>query len=196
MRPAKPEQAITSAAYLLFYRRRSEAPLGGETSKLIAEHAARNPTPEDSDSSSISLKIDSPRLDDTARSASSSSPTEESALAKKSSFLEPDLGDIYAPLKSYSSTSWNGGWSNRAASTSSTPSVGFGFGSNSNRASGGSTSPVQDSENITPDDAGDADIESANDDVEEVEEVLPMDLTESVEQVESITLDEEQGRPA
>jgi ubiquitin carboxyl-terminal hydrolase 4/11/15 len=211
VRSTKPEQAITAAAYLLFYRRRSETPLGGDTSKLIAEHAARIPTVEDSDSSSSGPKIDSPKLDspqldspkldDATRSASSSSPTEEFTLSKKgpfSGFLEQeDFGDIYAPLKSFRSASlWQGGWSNRTASISSTPLIGFGFGANSNRASGGSSSPVLDSENITPDDAGDADIESANDDAEEIEEVLPMDLAESADEVEIIELDEEHRRPA
>ena len=53
-----------------------------------------------------------------------------------------------------------------------------------------------DSENITPDDAGDADIESANDNVEEIEEVLPMDFADSADEVEFIELDEEHRRPA
>ena len=102
---------------------------------------------------------------------------------------------MYAPLKTYTSaTSWNGGWSNRAGSASSTPSVGFGFGSNSNNASGSSSSPGLDSESITPDDAGDADVESVNDDTDKFEEVLPMDSSESNEEPEVINLeDEDQG---
>lgn len=53
-----------------------------------------------------------------------------------------------------------------------------------------------DSENITPDDAGDADIESVNDDAEEIEKVLPMDLAESTDEVEIIELDDKHRRPA
>ena len=187
VRPAKPEQAITAAAYLLFYRRRSEMPLGGDTSKLIEEYA-NMPTPEDSDSSSTS-----PKMDDPVQSGSSSPRTEEVLPLKKTpflpGFLERDsIAEMYAPLKSYQS-SWHGGWSNRAGSSASTPSIGFGFGSNSNHASGGSSSPGLDSENITPDDAGDADVESV-DDTEKFEEVLPMDMSESVEEPEVINLED------
>jgi hypothetical protein len=189
VRHAKPEQAITAAAYLLFYRRRSEMPLGGDTSKLIEEYA-NMPTPDDSDSSSTS-----PKMDDPAQSGSSSPRTEEVLPSKKPpylpGFLERDsIAEMYAPLKSYqSASSWHGGWSNRAGSSASTPSVGFEFGSNSNHASGGSSSPGLDSENITPDDAGDADVESV-DDTDKFEEVLPMDMSESVEEPEVINLED------
>lgn len=197
VRPANPEQSITSAAYLLFYKRRSETPLGGDTSKLIAEHAASIPTPEESDDSSST----GPKIDEAAQSGSSSPPTEEVLPPKnafRTGFLEHDsIADMYAPLKSFpSASSWQGGWSNRAASTSSTPSIGFGFGSNSNQASGGSSSPGLDSENITPDDAGDADVESVNDDTEKFEEVLPMDESEGMEEPEVINFEDEDQRAA
>jgi len=173
-------------------------PLGGDTSKLIAEYAANCSAPEESDSSSTS-----PKLEDPFRSGSPSPPIEE-VPPKKASFNPGFLGQdniaaIYAPLKSMqsaSASSWQGGWSNRTGSAASTPPIGFPFGSNSNLASGASSSHGLGSENVTPDDAGDADVESVNDDVENFEEVLPMDLSLGQDEPEVIDLEDDEALKA
>ncbi|ANB12767.1 Ubp12p [Sugiyamaella lignohabitans] len=49
VRPTEPEASITGAAYLLFYRRRSSEPLGGDAMKSLVEEArkiVRDPPPE------------------------------------------------------------------------------------------------------------------------------------------------------
>ncbi|WEW57010.1 ubiquitin C-terminal hydrolase [Emydomyces testavorans] len=75
-----PNSVITSAAYLLFYRRRSDHPLGGPYLASITEAAYQKPiadsdSPEDSDGNPGEGK----RLDDSSRNGSSSALAEAAA---------------------------------------------------------------------------------------------------------------------
>jgi hypothetical protein len=171
VRPAKAQDSVTTAAYLLFYRRRSETPLGGNTSRLISEYVA---PANESDSTTTSPKADSP-----TRSSSSTPPPPLTVIGKPYSPGFLDLQTIdYSPLKLREPSSgglagWHGGWSNRnsAAVTSST-NLGFQFGANSIRPGAESSSPGLESSNNTPD-AADADVESGNEDNDI--EIVPLD---------------------
>ena len=66
-----PEQAITSAAYLLFYRRRSDRPLGGRFFEDVIEEAYHQKESQPS-SRATSPAGDGQRLDDSFRVGSSS----------------------------------------------------------------------------------------------------------------------------
>ncbi|KAL4875074.1 hypothetical protein BJY04DRAFT_211562 [Aspergillus karnatakaensis] len=73
-RPIDPQNAVTSSAYLLFYRRRSERPLGGKILEEITESSTR---PGSSDSDSGESRGPSPsgegrRLGGSSRNGSSS----------------------------------------------------------------------------------------------------------------------------
>ncbi|KAK2745653.1 CSN-associated deubiquitinating enzyme Ubp12 [Myotisia sp. PD_48] len=69
---SKPSSVVTKAAYLLFYRRRTDAPLGGEYLASLTA-AAHNQAPVDSDSSrSSSPSGEGKRLDGSSRRGSSS----------------------------------------------------------------------------------------------------------------------------
>ena len=174
VRPAKAQDSVTMAAYLLFYRRRSETPLGGNTSKLISEYVATVPSANESDSSTTSPKGDAP-----TRSSSSTPPPLLSVINKPYSpgFLDSPIID-YSPLKLREPSSgglagWHGGWSNRnSAAVNSSTKLGFQFGANSVRPDAESSSPGLESRNNTPD-AADADVESGNEDNEI--EIVPLD---------------------
>jgi hypothetical protein len=185
VRPARPEDAVTSAAYLLFYRRRSERPLGGNTSKLIAEYAAKN-TSDDSDSTTTSPKNDH-------SGSPSPAPLFNSAIRSTLSagFINPtNLETLYAPLTKRDPALWSGGWSNRASG------VTYSLDENPIKptVTTESSSPGMESQNITPDGA-DADVESTNDGDDEIEVVehVPMDVSENSDDVQLIKLDPMDG---
>ena len=201
MRPAKAEDSVTAAAYLLFYRRRSEQPLGGHLSNLVAKYSAKKIISEDSDSTTTSPKND--------RSESSSpipslvpntSSTAMKSVNTSSKFFDGNIETIYSPLKLREQATqmvpaswWAGGWSNRNTSFA----LGFQYGGGASQRTSGesSSSPGVESQNITPDDA-DADIEDANeeDEIEELEHV-PIDSVEPLDDVQVIqigTTDEDQ----
>jgi len=106
------------------------------------------------------------------------------------------LESIYAPLKAVNSiaanstsspadpTSWGGGWSNRAAQL---PSLTFPFGVNPLRTSAESPK-LEDSENATPGDSADADVESTNDEDNEVE-IVPLGTETGMDDVEVISIE-------
>ena len=197
VRPTKAEDAVTSAAYLLFYRRRSETPLGGNTSKLIEEcvaNAAKAPSPEESDSTTASPKAEIAAI---TRSASSSPPAK---LTLKPFALDPQaIADIYSPLtkkrdSAIGATSWGGGWSNRASSSLVNPSssLSFPFGmSGYNQTTDESSSGEFDSRNRTPSEANAG--TPHNDDEIEVVEHIPVDLSEDPDDVQVIKIDSTEG---
>ena len=185
VRPSKAEDSVTSAAYLLFYRRRSEHPLGGNTSILITETLAhRPPSPRDSEDSATT----SPK--NVADRSSSPSPPLPIPTVKPSLLNQPsipnsaDLNDIYAPLRERNATSaatstsrigptiWGGGWSNRAASTH----VGFTYGARSNLLTSPTGNEVKD-------------IEDEEDEGIEIVEKVPLDLTENADDVQVFNID-------
>ena len=120
VRPVNPEDCVTAAAYLLFYKRRSDSPLGGNTSRLIAEYLTQveeeqnkaieeGEEGEDEQSSSTTA---SPKLDGEDESSSSSSPF-PSVMSKgfKTSLL---TSSKYTTIDhQMTPTTWGGGWSNR-----------------------------------------------------------------------------------
>lgn len=201
VRPAKAGDAVTTAAYLLFYRRRSETPLGGNTSKLITEYVAKVPqTANESDSTTTS-----PKGDVQSRSSSSTPPPLLNIVSKSYSpgFLDTTIPTIdYSPLNtlklrdppggSGGGTGWHGGWSNRnSAAGNSSSNLGFQFGANSIRPGAESSSPGPDSQNNTPD-AADADVESG--DEENDIEVVPIEVDmDKQDEVQLIKLDPMDG---
>jgi hypothetical protein len=114
VRSANPEDCVTSAAYLLFYRRRSETPLGGNTSKLITEFLAEQEKavaedpPEDEPSSSITS---SPKINGEDDSSSGS----ESLVPFGPPFGPANfINTNYSTLsQAVNACSWGGGWSRR-----------------------------------------------------------------------------------
>ena len=185
VRPTRPEESVTSAAYLLFYRRRSESPLGGNTSKLVAEYASKNP-PDDSDSTTTSPKNDH---------SGSSSPVPALVPIVRSSLNSgilstSNLESLYAPLTKQGPAQWSGGWSNQTLSAM------YSLDENpikSTVTTESSSSGVE-SQNITSDGA-DADVESTNDGDDEIEVVehIPMDVSENSDDVQVIKLDPMEG---
>lgn len=121
VRPANPEDCVTAAAYLLFYTRRSDSPLGGNTSRLIAEYLAQveeeqnkaaEEEGEDGEDERSSSTTTSPKLDGEEESSSSSSPFPGgTSKAFKTSLLTPSK---YTTIDhQMTPTTWGGGWSNR-----------------------------------------------------------------------------------
>lgn len=155
MRPTKAEQSITSAAYLLFYKRRSESPLGGNTSKLISEFLAKQQS-EESDSTTPSPKSDLDRSD-----TSSPIPVVK-PLSSSTSFMDPGrtIDTMYSLLRNTNASAWPGGYSNLAATAAA--NTGFSFGMAGMSGSTGGTTPAVESQNggsTTQDDVDDAEIE-------------------------------------
>ncbi|KAL2863429.1 putative ubiquitin-specific protease UBP12 [Aspergillus lucknowensis] len=70
-RPIDPQNAVTSSAYLLFYRRRSDRPLGGKILEEITESSTR-PGSESESSRGPSPSGEGRRLGDSSRNGSSS----------------------------------------------------------------------------------------------------------------------------
>ena len=175
VRPAKAEDAVTAAAYLLFYRRRSESPLGGNTSKLIADAVALK-SEESSDSTTPSPKVDD-------RSATSSPVPPFTNPKTLNAFIDPrSIETMYSPLRNLASTtalSWKG-WTNRA-------NTGFNFGTSTMMQT---ESPSVESQNITPEEQ---EVGLTND--EEIEVVGMEDMTENDESddVQLIRLDPMDG---
>jgi hypothetical protein len=191
VRPGNPEDAVRPAAYLLFYRRRTEMSLGGDTAKLIEQYQARPiKDKEETDSTSTSPNNDAP-----TRSASSSPPPLVKSIGPVNvlSLYSPLIRNESSspPLPSPSTLTWRGGWSNRAVSDSRRPtSLGFTYG---NQPSAEDSSPSFESVDVTP---NDADVESGNDD-EEIEVVelehVPVNMTDSMDDVQVIQLDSADG---
>jgi hypothetical protein len=184
VRTARAEDSVTSAAYLLFYKRRSEHPLGGNTSTLIAEFLAnRPPSPRDSeDSATTSPKNAADRSSSPSPPIPTLIPTVKPSLLHQASYTSPvNLADLYAPLKDRTNattsrlgqTSWGGGWSNRASG-----SVGFTYG-------GGLMSSGEEMPELGVKKNGQEDGEG---EIEIVEEVPP-DMTEDVDDVQVVSID-------
>lgn len=176
MRPTKAEQAVTSAAYLLFYKRRTESALGGNTSKLVAELLAKQQS-EESDTTTPSPKPENDRSE-----SSSPIPTVKPFISGGT--IDPrNIESIYAPLLNREApiSSWGGGWSNRVGAASM--GTGFHFGTGIIQDS----APVVDSQNSTQDDV------DTNDDGEI--EVVGMDGVEDSqdEEVQIIRLEPMDG---
>ena len=179
VRPARGEDTVTAAAYLLFYRRRSESPLGGNTSKLIADALAQK-SEESSDSTTPS-----PKNDD--RSATSSPIPSLTTVSPLNILMDQrNIGSIYGPLRNLSSTTaipWKSGVSNRIGA-----STGFKFGTTTIMQT---ESPTIESQNITPEEQ--LEVELTND--EEIEVVGMEDMAENDESddVQLIRLDPMDG---
>ena len=162
VRPARADDTVTAAAYLLFYRRRSESPLGGNTSKLIADaHASKSE--ESSDST-----IPSPKIDD--RSSTSSPVPPLTNVKPFNSFIDPrSIESIYSPLRTLASTTalpWKGERGTRV-------NTGFNFGTSTMIQT---ESPSVESQNITPEEE---EVGLTND--EEIEVVGMEDMEENDE---------------
>ena len=175
VRPARAEDTVTAAAYLLFYRRRSESPLGGNTSKLIADALALK-SEESSDSTTPSPKVDD-------RSATPSPVPLLTNINPLNTFIDSrSIESIYSPLRNLASTTtlWKGGWSSRA-------NTGFNFGTSTMMQT---ESPSVQSQNITSEDHEEVDL--TND--EEIEVVGMEDMAENDEaDVQLIRLDPMDG---
>lgn len=71
-RPIDPQSVVTSSAYLLFYRRRSDRPLGGKILEEITESSTRPVSESESESRGQSPSGNGQRLDGSSRNGSSS----------------------------------------------------------------------------------------------------------------------------
>ncbi|KAL8949676.1 MAG: hypothetical protein Q9222_004237 [Ikaeria aurantiellina] len=71
-RRANPQHVVSSAAYLLFYRRRSEHPLGGPYFESIVNGSEDSPADSQTPSDAASPPGEGKRLDDSSRNGSSS----------------------------------------------------------------------------------------------------------------------------
>jgi ubiquitin carboxyl-terminal hydrolase 4/11 len=204
VRSAQATDAVSSAAYLLFYRRRSEEPLGGDTAPLTAEFIAKKEAEAAEENADADAEEESnttsPKPDGPERSESSS-PSPRVMNLKP--FVPPRktdvsvLDSVYAPLKagkqnSINSTPWSGGWSNRAAGAQP-PSLAFPFGLGPLRSSEKSLQ-LEESENVTPGDGDEADVESTNDDDNDVE-VIPLGTETSMDDVEVISIEASGEQP-
>lgn len=186
VRPSRAEDSVTPAAYLLFYKRRSEYPLGGNTSYLVEEYLAnRPPSPRDSeDSTTTSPKNTADRSSSPSPPIPIIGPVVKPSLLRQPSYTgTPDLADLYAPLREKTAaaagnpsrlgqTNWGGGWSNRAGSGN----VGFSYGGKlipSGEGSGTEDEMKKDGE---------------EEEIEIVEQI-PADMTEDVEDVQVLTID-------
>jgi hypothetical protein len=123
VRPANPEDSVTPAAYLLFYKRRSDSPLGGNTAKVVAEYLAQEEeerkkseeTPRAGEEDQSSSSTASPKSD-------AEDPTSSSSFALTNGMSKPYkpklLGSpTYSTIQQQGlAASWSGGWSNRAKS--------------------------------------------------------------------------------
>lgn len=192
VRPADPNDAVSPGAYLLFYRRRSEMPLGGNTTQLTADYITKTAAEAEAAEAEEDSNTTSPKADEPAQSESSSPsppmPTLKPLTTSGSSLLKSQNSAAMASSTSLPG-SWSGGWSNRLSGAQNV-SVGFPFGSNNIRPT--ADSPPPDSESITPGDGADADVESGNDEENEAELVPLGQSEEAMDEVISIQAPDDQ----